>query len=212
MLSLTPTQTPVLAVNAWAGREQAVAVRQLRQALNAALAKPGCGLILDFSRNSGGNMWPMVIGLLPLLPDGTLGGFEDRDAQQTRIVSAGGKLLIDGSPHFLGTLDLQQPAALPQRLAIVVGDRTASSGEITALMFKGQRNAIFFGRPSAGIASANKVFALPNGGSIALTSAATLDRSGRRHTGPIFPDVASDVPVLAADQWVRSACTTRKTG
>src|SRR5690606_12126045 len=134
------------------------AATDTRQALVTALSKESCGMILNFSQNSGGNMWPMVMGVLPLLSEGVLGGFEGRDARRTSIVSTGSGLLVAGADHFLNALALPQPTYRPDHVAVILGERTASSGEIVALLFKGQNNVRYFGQRTAGVPTANQTF------------------------------------------------------
>ena len=205
--SLTKAGTPILAINSWSGRDARSAATQARHELITALDQKKCGMILDFSQNGGGNMWPMVMGVLPLLTEGTLGAFEDRDAKRTSIVSTGNGLLVAGSPHFLNAPSLPLPSFQPDYIAIVLGPRTASSGEITALLFKGQSNVRFFGQRTAGVPTANRVFPLPNGGTLALTTSVTLDRNGNKYSAPIVPDLVTDEPIDAAGSWINNACS-----
>ena len=208
--SKSPEGTPVLSINSWSGRDAKLATTDARQALVKALDQEHCGLILDFSQNGGGNMWPMVMGVLPLLTEGTIGAFENRDSVRTTIVSTGKGLLVSGSPHFLNYVSLPSPTYLPNYIAIVLGKRTASSGEITALLFKGQSNVRFFGQRTAGVPTSNRVYPLPNGGTLALTTAVTLDRDGNKYSEPIVPDLETDKPIDAADSWISTSCSRQR--
>lgn len=201
--------TPVIAVNSWSGltgQATAMAAAEARNALNASLGKPTCGLILDLSSNEGGNMWPMVMGVLPLLSEGKLGQFQERNGQRTPIELVDQQLLYGGAPHRLNALRLPAPAHLPRHVALVIGPATASSGEITAILFKGQRNVRFFGRPTAGFSTANQVFKLGNGGVLALTMSTVSDREGTVYLDRVTPDETSDVPMSAADSWLAKQC------
>lgn len=205
-----PANTPFLAVNAWSGRAVPAAATQARAALNDLLARPTCGLILDLSKNHGGNMWPMVAGILPLLSAGPLGAFEYRDGQRAAIISTGNGVLHAGRAHALNDLALPPPQHLPSRIAILLGPRTASSGEITAVLFKGQGNVRFFGKPTAGVPTANSTFPLPNGGMLALTTAVTLDRAGNRYSSALLPDEDTAEPAVAAERWVAEECAAAR--
>jgi carboxyl-terminal processing protease len=208
--SKQPNGVPVIAVNSWSGlsREAASeAAAEARSALNASLGKRTCGLVLDLSSNSGGNMWPMVTGVLPLLSDGHLGQFEDRTGKLTAIELVDHQLLYGGVPHFLNAPVLPAPKYLPRFIAAIIGPATASSGEITAILFKGQDNVRFFGRPTAGLVTANRVFPLGNGGILALTISTVSDREGKIYLGPVVPDIISDAPLNAADDWLKDQCS-----
>lgn len=208
-LGLDSGDFPVVRVNAWSGNEPApvrAAAKSLRDTLNKALSQEACGVILDFSSNPGGNMWPMLAGLLPLLSEGTLGAFERADGVRTTIVSTGDGIALGGRPHFLNWPKLDAPRFQPKFLALIIGPKTASSGEITTLMFRGQSNVRVFGSRTAGYASGNRGFKLSNGGTLVLTTSATIDRNGKKYWGPLDPDVESDRPLVSANDWLRQQC------
>ena len=59
------------------------ALQTLIHRLNAAGV---CGWIVDLRDNPGGNMWPMLAGLPPLLGDGEVGAFVDANGESSRWV------------------------------------------------------------------------------------------------------------------------------
>ncbi|RDZ27757.1 S41 family peptidase [Lysobacter silvisoli] len=197
---------PVLRINAWSGQDQPAAALRVRDALIAALAQSDCGLILDFSANTGGNMWPMVTGLAPLLSQGRLGAFRDAKGVETPIENRDGAIYYDGNAHFLNPSLSRLPPRLPKSIAFVIGPRTASSGEITPILFRGQAGVRYFGAPTAGYSTANTTIRLPNGGLLALTTAATVDRNGQAYEHELVPDVRTEEPIAQAAQWVAAQC------
>ena len=198
---------PALQINRWAGKDQLGATRTVRSALNGVMERKPCGLILDFSVNSGGNMWPMLVGLSPLLSEGQLGAFRSAEDVTNKIEKINGLITLGGKPHFLN----YPPDATPQGkvpfIAIIIGSKSASSGEITPLMFYGQKNVKFFGQKTSGFTSANQVFPLPNGGTLVLTTAMTEDRNGHAHPDGIAPDVVSDLPFEDSSKWLSHQCS-----
>ncbi|MCC7247798.1 MAG: hypothetical protein IT473_04160 [Lysobacter sp.] len=196
-----------LIVNAWTGPSEAVpaATGVVRDALVQSLAVDRCGLIVDVSSNHGGNMWPMMGGIAPLYDEGTLETFENRAGMRQRVNVRGGVLHMNESafPRLENLIPL---AHKPAYVAIVLGRRTASSGEILALGFKGQRNVRFFGRPTAGATTANASLRLENGGLLALTTSWILDRGDRAHHGPVLPDQETDDAVVTAEAWLAERC------
>jgi carboxyl-terminal processing protease len=196
-----------LILNRWSGPNDAVPVATsvVRDTLAKAVAVNPCGLIIDLSTNSGGNMWPMMGGIAPLYDEGTLETFENRHGDRQAVNVRDGVLRMNNAvfPRVDGLVSL--PTA-PKHIAILLGTRTASSGEITALGFKGQGNVRFFGRPTAGATTANTSIRLSNGGQLALTTARILDRSGTHHQGPVLPDVVSDAPARDAAAWLGARC------
>ena len=199
--------TPALQINRWAGKDQAGATKTVRSALNGILDRQPCGLILDFSANSGGNMWPMLVGLSPLLSEGQLGAFRSSNQAGNRIEKTNGFITVGGRPHFLNYPSMAAPQADTPYIAIIIGRKSASSGEITPLMFYGQENVKFFGHKTAGFTSANQVFPLPNGGTLVLTTSMTEDRNGHTHPDGIQPDIISDLPFEDASKWLSQQCS-----
>lgn len=199
---------PMIAVNGWSGAQEQVpaAARSVRDALLGALATPTCGIVVDLRGNSGGNMWPMMAGLLPLYDAGELLRFERRDGSDASVGAMGDALVYAGQPPRPGMSGLARPAHAPRFVAVLIGPRTSSSGEITAIGFKGQANVRMFGQPTDARSSSNASYPLPNGGMVALTTAHVVDRTGRRYGDPVQPDVAGDAPVEDADRWLRSRC------
>lgn len=106
---------PVIRINGWSGTHQdaMAATAALRSDLVSALSEPRCGIVLDFSGNTGGNMWPMLIGLSPLLTEGVLGYFKDARGTATVIDKRSAGISIGGSAHALNTATAQQPRHPP---------------------------------------------------------------------------------------------------
>lgn len=201
-----PGRPGTLTINPWQGNAAAIpgATQTVRTELNKALAGSTCGIVLDVSANVGGNMWPMMGGIAPLYDEGVLETFESADGVRATVSVEGGVLRSNGSPF--PRADLAQIAGHPKRIAVVVGGRTASSGEILALGFKGQRNVRFFGQRTAGATTSNRSIRLSNGGHLALTTSRILDRTGSVHMGPVQPDVVTDDASDEAADWVMQGC------
>lgn len=160
----------------------------------ASLAKTASkGWIIDLRDNTGGNMWPMMKGLRSLLGDADIGAIRDRNGVVTAWRSQPSKACV---------ADLSR-----SRVAVLVGPRTASSGEAVAVAFRARPDTRFFGQPTAGLSTANQSFALPDGGVIALTTAVFLDRSGQAYLQGIEPEnlVPHDQDAIAAAAaWLRT--------
>lgn len=138
--------------------------------------------IVDLRENSGGTMWPMLEGLLPLLGEGNFGYFyiprynaESNWLQTSRNTSTG-----------LGKYECKNKNF---KIAVLIGARTGSSGEMTAISFMGKSNVKFFGQPSAGATTSNRTFSLKNGDMLLLASGYCMDRNKKTYTGKLIPDV-----------------------
>lgn len=198
---------PIIEVQGWSGSisEGTAAAATLRSQLVDSLAASGCGIVLDFSSNHGGNMWPMLAGLEPLLTEGVLGYFQDAHGTNRAVEKRGSTFLVNGSAQPFAGSELQ-PRNAAAHIAIVVGPKSASSGEIVPIMFHGQSNVVLFGRPTSGHSTSNSTFPLPNRGFVNITTATTLDRNKVIFGGPVAPDHLSDQPVIDAAQWIASEC------
>ena len=199
-----------LVINAWSGGNDAIiaASRSVREALNTALSNERCGLVLEISSNSGGNMWPMMGGIAPLYDEGTLLTFEARSGSTQVVDVRDGALRMNES--IFPAVALEPVSERPAHIAVIIGPRTASSGEILALAFRGQANVRFFGQPTAGVTTGNRSIRLSNGGLLALTTSRIRDRSGHVQQGSIEPDVPSAQPADEAEAWLSSTCDREK--
>jgi carboxyl-terminal processing protease len=201
-----PTSVGYISVPGYSGGE-AGAMRaytaRMYEALSGAIASVSCGWVLDLRPDTGGNMWPMLAGLKPLLGSGGLGTFESPSGS--------------GAPWVAGQgIGLEPPSDLAMLesswLAVLTGPQTASSGEAVAIAFRGRPRTRSFGQPTAGLSTANGMFPLPDGATIVLTTAVDADRTGRRYGDKIDPDErveatagTDDTTVSVAAQWVRQA-------
>jgi carboxyl-terminal processing protease len=137
------------------------------------------GWIVDLRNDTGGNMWPMLVALQPFLGERPLGYFKSGTGFS--------------APWQLQSVAAHGPIDLSQvRLAVLTGPRTASAGEAVVIALHGRPNTRFFGLPTAGVPTGNKVFKLPDGAAIAVTTSVELDRTKKEYDGAIQPDVAVD--------------------
>ena len=150
---------------------------------------PG-GWIVDLRGNTGGNMWPMLTGIGPILGDGAVGSF----------VAAGGNVTWfykDGetgtrNPAGLETVSLtlqEGPVMSPTApVAVLVDGSTASSAEAIAIAFHGRAATRFFGTKTAGKSTAVQPFKLDDGAELYLTTAIDADRTGQAFPDGFTPD------------------------
>lgn len=148
-----------------------------------------CGWIVDVRGNTGGNMWPMLIGIGPILGEGKAGSWIDADGNQTEWAYLEGKGMsgsevaseVIGEPYHLANPEAP--------VAVLFGNSTASSGEIIVISFIGRRNTRSFGSNSGGFTTANAGFSLSDQAMIFLTTAVDADRTGKIYGDAIIPDV-----------------------
>jgi hypothetical protein len=176
------------------------------------------GWIVDLRGNTGGNMWPMLNGIGPILGDGAVGSFVAADGNITWFYQDGKtgtrnpagletvSLTLDEAP----ALNAMSPTA---PVAILVDSSTASSAEAITIAFHGRPNTRFFGSKTAGKSTAVQPFKLDDGAELYLTTAIDADRSGKPYPDgftpdEVFPSVAvmpqesNDLVVHAAQTWL----------
>ncbi|HYF30876.1 MAG TPA: S41 family peptidase [Chitinophagaceae bacterium] len=142
--------------------------------------------IIDLRHNTGGNCWPMLAGLGPLLGNGTYGYFISSSEkipfsyQNGSVLQGKYKRCTVTNPFML--------LSTAKHIVVLTGPNTASAGEIVALAFKGVNNVQFIGEPTAGLTTANATYKLSDGSMLVLTVCKEADRNGRIYEGRIQPD------------------------
>lgn len=167
--------------------------------------------IIDLRANSGGNCWPMLAGLGPLLGDGICGYF----------VSESDKVAFSyqGGAAFHGPYvrcQVQHPYELKnsyKQIIVLTSGKTCSSGEIIALAFKGKERVSFYGEPTAGFTTANTTYNLSDNSMLVLTICKEADCKGKVCEGKIIPnelfildpqDKGNDLVKTSAIMWLQS--------
>ncbi len=182
-------------------------------------AKHPCGWVVDLRENTGGNMWPMLAGVGPILGEGRTGAFVDPDREMIYWSYVDGKALlgddvvveVDGLAY-----ELQEPSP---PVAVLTSGSTASSGEAIVVAFRGRSNTRSFGSGTAGVSTANYGYELSDGAMIFLTVSTFADCTGQTYGGVITPDELagrlgseSDSVLQAAVDWLlnQPACIVER--
>ena len=154
------------------------------------------GVIVDLRRNHGGNLYPMIAAVSPLLPDGVILSFKSRKG--TSPVTLDYVLRSQGLAPAGKFAD-----SVP--VAILTDEWTASSGEATLLCFRGLDNVRTFGVPTAGYASGNVPYPLLDGYRLVITTSCDKARTDEVFCDdPIAPDVQTESPLEDAVSWISS--------
>jgi len=176
-------------------------------ALRSAATDTTCGWVIDLRENGGGNVYPMLASVAPLLDDGHILGFRDRDGDVDWVDVDNGNLIVPaGHGLDVPTVNL----SLSEPVAIVTGPDTASAAEAIVVAFATQDDTLRIGDYTAGFTTGNEVFELDDGAALALSTSSYVDRTGAVYDGPIAPDApkgsASEAVLGAAADWVRGRC------
>ncbi len=210
----------LIAVPPHSGANRTAYVDSLHSQIRALDGAGACGWVVDLRENTGGNMWPMLAGVGPLLGAEVVGSFSNSP-------SGTGWHYRDGRSWDGGSTTAEPDgwsSVAPRRLAnpnapvaLLIGRQTSSSGEMTLLAFLGRPNVRTFGDSTAGRNSANASVPLRDGAMLLVTSAYPRDRLGRTYPLSVSPDefvsaadsASGDAPLRRAVAWLRGqpACT-----
>lgn len=165
--------------------------------------------IIDLRSNTGGNCWPMLAGMGPLIGDGICGYFVKPDRSTSISYNNGtawhGKTAMCSvtSPVVLSEME-------KKNIVILTGPKTSSAGEILALAFRGLPNARSMGEPTAGLTTGNAPYTMLGGSLLILSVCREADRKGVIVEGKLQPDdriapsTSEDAARIAAVMWLQS--------
>lgn len=161
--------------------------------------------IVDLRGNVGGNMWPMLTGIGPVLGDGIAGYFSYPDESLISWSYEAGVSRIDeaiimqiNSPYTLIN-------AIP-KVAVLLDNAVASSGEAIAVSFLGRANTKTFGRRTCGLSTANEQFTMSDTATLILTTAFMADRNQNIYGFEIEPEQSSSSESIISDAitWIEN--------
>lgn len=145
------------------------------------------GWIIDLRLNTGGNATPMLLALADFLGNTNIWGSLDLNKMLvSKVKMDHGKYLHNG--RALSFVNVNGNGLEATKVAVITGPVTASSGEVTALAFKGRPNTVFIGEQTLGFTTGNISYPLPFGVTMALTTTFNADRNGHYHER-IVPDI-----------------------
>ena len=173
------------------------------------------GWMVDLTENSGGNMWPMLAGLGPLLGEGPLGSFTFPHDSPAIWSYRAGHACLDGVSLAKTGDDGYRLRWPSPPVALLMTMRTASSGEAVVIAFADRPNTCRFGTATRGLTTANEGFPLPDGATIMVTVSTFVDRRGRVYGQAIEPDQYVDgegeqIQTRAAT-WIHATAQARAT-
>jgi len=165
--------------------------------INAVNSKRIKGWIIDLRLNTGGNIYPIMLGLKDLIGDNIVfGGFRDAQNQPTGTWEVkAGQMLIDGVVlNRKATLTHPLKKNIP--LVVLTSCYTASAGEMTAIALIGRKNTTIVGEPTADYTTAVQGFMINDHAGINLSTDYVVDRNQQIYKGNVKPDVE----ILGGDQ------------
>jgi carboxyl-terminal processing protease len=177
----------------------------LQDTIRAADRDGLAGWIVDLRGNTGGNMWPMIAGVGPVLGEGVTGFFIDPDGLERAWGYRSGAAWIDATDVQTVTSPYTLKRAQP-RVAVLTNRRISSSGEATTVAFRARPGTRSFGTHTCGVSTVNRAFPMSDGATLQLTVAVMADRARTKYGDVIVPDEIisdSDAAVARAIAWLR---------
>lgn len=164
------------------------------------------GWIVDLRGNGGGNMWPMLAGVGPVLGDGIAGYFIPPSGFPSPWAYANGASTNNGFAQAMVS-SVYVLARTSPRVAVLTDNLVASSGEAVAISFRARPNARSFGTATCGLSTANQSYRLSDGAMLYLTTAVMADRTRLSYGDSITPDevMQGDAAVVErAIEWLHA--------
>jgi carboxyl-terminal processing protease len=178
--------------------------QRIRDALAARTSRPTFKWIVDLRNSRGGNMWPILADLGPLLGDGPARYFADATGTPRPWGYTKGEAWLDGQALALN----DSPATsltVQRRVAVLTDVGVVSSGVAIAIAFRGRPNTRSFGTATCGLSTGVNQIPLKHGGRLAVVTSVMMDRDKHRYGGVVEPDtLVSDRAdtVRAAVDWL----------
>lgn len=178
-------------------------IAQIAEQLQTHDSRPLKGWIIDLRSNSGGNMWPMLAALSPILGNKRLGYFVQPDGTKIQW----------GTYNNFSVLDNRYQYRFPSQyalrnndvpVAVLVSNKTASSGEAVLIATRALSYVRTFGQNSCGQSTANKAYKLANGDSLLITQSVMADFNGQLFEHGLDVDEVTDDAFVAASNWIES--------
>lgn len=169
------------------------------------------GWLIDLRGNTGGDMWPTLAGVGPVLGEGLAGAFIDSDGYVARWGYAHGASWMSGNAGDEMNRTLVPAPYGPllgrAKVAVLTDCTVASAGEAIVVAFRGRPNTRSFGTHTYGNSTGNSNFRLSDGALLLLTVSTMADRNLTRYGDVIQPDEVLANPgeaVARAIAWLRT--------
>jgi carboxyl-terminal processing protease len=141
--------------------------------------------IIDLRDNIGGNRWPMLAGLTPIIGDGLIGYNIVLNKHLPIIIKKG---LINYSTIETNQYTTKRPF---KKIAVIINEHTGSSGEMVAIALLGFEETKSFGQESGGYTTINSSRDYKDGTQLYLETGYSVDKNKKIY----FPSIKPDFPL-----------------
>ena len=164
------------------------------------------GWIIDLRNNKGGKLGTFSLGLAPLYKNTIIGySINNKGESITHKLSNNNYYYDD---KIINTIKLTDSLINKNKpIAILVNEKTASLGELTAQSFKFQKNTLIFGTKTVGLTTDLSVYEFVSGARLAISTAYMCDENKKIIEGGLIPDVkcTSEKSLELAIEWIKNA-------
>lgn len=186
----------------------------LYDSINKLSSKKIYGFIVDLRLNGGGNIYPMLSGLSPLLGDNVVGFETDINDSIVRKWELKKGNFIIGTYQSTYIKQSYNPKLVHIPVVVLIGPITKSSGSMTAIAFKERPGTIFIGEPTAnGYTTSNGYFQFAPNLTANFATNFVADRTKNIYKttvtpnitvyhGDNFDDLMKDEKIRLAIQWL----------
>ncbi|MEM7367108.1 MAG: S41 family peptidase [Bacteroidota bacterium] len=146
------------------------------------------GWVLDLRDNQGGNCWPMLAGIGPILGEGVCGYF--KDGEEWRAWAYRDGMTYESGDSISGiSRSAYVPHISTSPVAVLIGPMTVSSGEVVTVAFCNRPQTRLFGQHTGGYSTGNVNHTMSDGSMMFLTQSIYADRNQQTYRKGIAPDV-----------------------
>lgn len=140
--------------------------------------------IIDLRGNRGGNGWPMLAGLIPIIGEGVVGYNLSPKKDIPQRLEAGTIRYANVNTKVYSTKKNYR------KIAVLIDEKTGSSGEMVAISLLGFENSKSFGQKTADFTTSNSSFSFSNDNALLfLATGMMADKNKRTYQGGIVPDI-----------------------
>lgn len=151
----------------------------------AALGENGAdSWIIDLRDNLGGNRWPMLAGVTPIIGEGLVGyNYSQAKVKFIPLHITNGQ--INYSPLKTQKYTVRNPY---KKIAVLINHQTGSSGEMLAVALLGFPRTSSFGQQTAGYSTVNQTYNFSDGSQLFLATDYSADKNKKIYKDGIQPD------------------------
>lgn len=170
------------------------------------------GIIIDLRLNEGGSVYPGFSGLNQLFGSNLVAYSANLDGSPQSAWTVSKGTYLQGGRKAVAVSNGCEPNK-DLKMAVLISQITASSGEMLAVGFKGREKTVFIGEKTAGFTTINLEFRIGKH-YLGIASGFITDRKGKVYFDRVEPDIeiiegdnftnlSEDSKVQAALQWLK---------